>query len=136
MEITAEILDAVSAVARRHGIALVLLFGSLAASGEREDSDVDLAVRFRDRKPTLPRLLDVQRDLSELFPGREIDFASIERADPLFMKKIAERFVVLFEDPGEADAFRRLAFKRYQDHAGYLAMERDFAFRYVEKIAR
>lgn len=38
--------------------------------------------------------------------------------------------------PGEADAFQRLAFKRYQDHGRYLAMERDFARRYLEKIAR
>lgn len=136
MEIAAEIRDAVSALAGRHGISLILLFGSLAAGNAREDSDADIAVRFRDRKPTLPRLLDVQRDLSDLFPGREIDFASLERADPLFMKKIAERFLVLFEEPGEADAFLRLAFKRYQDHGKYLAMERDFARRYVEQIAR
>lgn len=136
MEITPEIRDAVAAVARTHGIALVVLFGSLAAGNAREDSDVDIAVRFRDRKPTLRRLLDVQRDLSGIFPGREIDFASLERADPLFMKKIAERFLVLYEEPGESDAFLRLAFKRYQDHGRYLAMERDFARRYVEKIAR
>lgn len=136
MEIMPQIRDAVAAAAGTHGIALVLLFGSQAAGNAREDSDLDIAVRFRDRKPTLRRLLDVQRELSGVFPGREIDVASLERADPLFMKKIAERFAVLFEDRGEADAFLRLAFKRYQDHARYLAVERDFARRYVEKIAR
>lgn len=136
MEITAEIRDAVAVAARNHGIALVLLFGSLAAGNARQDSDADIAVRFRDRKPTLRRLLDVQGELSRIFPGREIDVASLERADPLFMKKIAERFLVLYEEPGEADAFQRLAFKRYQDHGKYLAMERDFARRYLEKIAR
>ncbi|KRT73330.1 MAG: polymerase beta domain-containing protein, protein [Deltaproteobacteria bacterium CSP1-8] len=136
MEITAKIRDAVSAVARRHGIALVLLFGSFAAGNTRENSDVDIAVRFQDREVSLRRLLEVQEELSGIFPGREIDAVSLERADPLFMKKIAERFLVLYEEPGAADAFLRLAFKRYQDHGKYLAMERDFARRYVEKIAR
>ncbi|MBI5418668.1 MAG: nucleotidyltransferase domain-containing protein [Deltaproteobacteria bacterium] len=136
MEIAAETRDAASAVARKQGITLVLLFGSFAAGNAGEESDVDIAVRFRDRKPTLRRLLDVQRELSGIFPGRKIDVASLERADPLFMKKIGERFLVLYEEPGEADAFLLLAFKRYQDHRRYLAMERDFARRYVEKIAR
>ena len=136
MEIAAEIRDAVSAVARRHGIVLVLLFGSFAAAKPREDSDVDIAVRFQDREVSLRRLLDVQEEFSGIFPGREIDAVSLERADPLFMKKITERVLVLYEEPGEADAFLRLAFKRYQDHGKYLAMERDFARRYVEKIAR
>jgi predicted nucleotidyltransferase len=136
MDITSEIRSAVSSVARAHGIALIGLFGSLATAQARVGSDVDIAVRFRDRKPTLRRLLDVQRDLSPIFPGREIDIASVERADPLFMKKIAERLVVLFEEAGESAAFLCLAFKRYQDHRRYLAMESDFASRYVEKIAR
>jgi predicted nucleotidyltransferase len=136
MEIAAEIQDAVSTIARRQEISLVLLFGSFAAGNAGEESDVDIAVRFRDRKPTLRRLLDVQGELSGIFPGREIDVASLERADPLFMKMIAECFLVLYEEPGDADAFLRLAFKRYQDHRKYLAMERDFVRRYVEKIAR
>ena len=129
MEIAAKIRDAVSAVARRHGIALVLLFGSFAAGNTRENSDVDIAVRFQDREVSLRRLLEVQAELSGIFPGREIDAVSLERADPFFMKKIAERILVLYEEPGAADAFLRLAFKRYQDHGKYLAMESDFATR-------
>jgi predicted nucleotidyltransferase len=122
-------------VARNRGLSLVVLFGSVAANAARPDSDIDIAVKFADKDPGLPRILEVQEEISRLFPGREIDLSVINRADPLFLKKIAEQCEFLYAEPGEAAAFRLMAFKRYQDHRKYLDMERDFAADYVKRIA-
>lgn len=133
--ITGEIKRAVGEIARRHGLSLVLLFGSAAAGTARPDSDIDIAVKIRGGDVGLRRILEIQRELSDLFGGREVDLAVLNRADPLFMKKIAERCSVLHGEPGEAEAFLLLSFRRYQDHRKYLEMERNFVYGYVKRIA-
>ena len=112
-----------------------MLFGSVAANDARPDSDIDIAVKFGGGDPGLLRILEVQKEISDLFRGREVDLSLLNRADPLFMKKIAERCEFLYAEPGEAAVFLLMAFKRYQDHRKYLDMERDFAADYVKRIA-
>jgi hypothetical protein len=73
--------------------------------------------------------------MSNLFRNQDVDLSVLNRADPFFMKKIAERCEFLYEEPGKASAFLLLAFKRYQDHRKYLKMEQDFAVEYVKRIA-
>ena len=122
-------------IARKRGISLVVLFGSFAANAARPDSDIDIAVKFRGGDPGLTPILEVQKEISALFHGRKVDLSLIHRADPLFLKKIAERCEYLYAEPGEESAFPLMAFKRYQDHRKYLVMERDFAADYVKRIA-
>ena len=112
-----------------------MLFGSVAASAAHPDSDIDIAVKFGDGDPGLLRILEVQEEISGLFRGREVDLSVLNRADPLFMKKIADQCEFLYAEPGEATAFLLMAFKRYQDHRKYLDMERIFAADYVKRIA-
>ncbi len=122
-------------IARKRDLSLVVLFGSVAANTPRPDSDIDIAVKFGGGDPGLLRILEVQEEISGLFRGRKIDLAVLNRADPLFMKKIAERCEFLYAEPGEAAAFLLMAFKRYQDHRKYLDMERKFAAEYAKRIA-
>jgi hypothetical protein len=122
-------------MARKRGLSLVVLFGSVAANAARPDSDIDIAVKFGDGNPGLPRILEVQEEISGLFRGRKVDLSVLNHADPLFMKKIAEQCEFLYEEAGEAATFLLMAFKRYQDHRKYLVMERDFAADYVKRIA-
>lgn len=125
----------IAGIAGKYGISLVVLFGSVAANAARPDSDLDIAVKFADGNTDLRRILDLQCDLSDLFRGREVDLSVINRADPLFLKKIAERYEFLFAEPGEGEKFLLTAFKRYHDHRKYLEMEQDFAADYVKRIA-
>ncbi len=122
-------------IARKRDLSLVVLFGSVAANTPRPDSDIDIAVKFSGGDPGLLRILEVQEEISGLFRGRKIDLSVLNRAYPLFMKKIAERCEFLYEEPGKGSAFLLLAFKRYQDHRKYLEMERDYAADYVKSIA-
>src|SRR5688572_28575309 len=77
-------------VARRHGLTLIVQFGSTVSGKAHEMSDVDVAVLF-DRSPPTPdhqsRLLQV---LQALFPDREVHLTILDRADPLFLKQIFE----------------------------------------------
>lgn len=67
-----------------------------------------------------------------LYPEREVDVALINRADPLFLKKITEACQLVYGSPQELQRLRIYAFKRYQDHRRYLDMEG----RYVERSLR
>lgn len=133
MIITGEMRGRVAAVAAKHGLKLVVLFGSAAAGTERADSDVDIAVKFGAGDCGLGRFFDVQHELSAMFGERHVDLSVLDHADPFFMKKIAERHVFLYADPGEDTSFLLLAFKRYQDHRPYLAMERRYVREYVNR---
>ena len=72
-------------MARKRGLSLVVLFGSVAANAARPDSDLDIAVKFGEGDPGLPRILEVQAEISGLFRGREVDLSVLNRADPLFL---------------------------------------------------
>ena len=133
--ISPETRRSVADIARKHVLSLVVLFGSVALNAARPDSDLDIAVKFGEGDPGLPRILEVQEEISGLFRGREVDLAVLYRADPLFMKKIADQCEFLYAEPGEAATFLLMAFRRYQDHRKYLDMERDFAADYVTRIA-
>jgi predicted nucleotidyltransferase len=133
--ISPETRRSIADMARKRGLSLVVLFGSVAANAARPDSDIDIAVKFGDEDPGLLRILEVQEEISGLFRGRKVDLSVLNRADPLFLKKIAEQCEFLSAEPGAAAAFLLMAFRRYQDHRKYLDMERDFAADYVKRIA-
>lgn len=58
-----------------------------------------------------------------------MDLAFLDRADPLFLKKILERCELLFGEPRRFAELRMLAFRRYMDHRRCLAMEADYVAR-------
>ena len=113
-------------LARRYGIRLILQFGSTVLGHARPDSDLDLAVLFDRVPPTLRELGDLAAGLQALMPGRSVDIAVLNRADPLFLKKILERCVLLHGSPRRLAELQMYAFRRYQDHRRFLRMERDY----------
>lgn len=121
--------DLIEPIARKHGIVLLLRFGSSVTGRLHERSDIDLAVLLQRVPDSLAAQSDLLQDLQQLFPGREVDLAIVNRADPLFLKKITEACRLLYGSPRALQRLNIYAFKRYQDHRRYLEMER----RYVER---
>jgi len=119
-------------IAERHRIVLLLRFGSTVTGTVHARSDVDLAVLLERMPRTLEAHASLLRDLQELFPGREVDLAILNRADPLFLKKVTEACLLLYGTPGALARLKIHAFKRYQDHRRFLEMER----RYVRHAVR
>ena len=110
-------------IARRHGIALILQFGSTVDGAVHEKSDLDIGVLFDRRPPGLAETGEIAHELQMLFPDREVDLAVLDRADPLFLKQVLERCRLLAGSPRRLAELKIYGFKRYQDHRRYLALE-------------
>jgi uncharacterized protein len=119
-------------IARRHRLALVVQFGSTVSGTLHQKSDVDVAVLYDRAPPSFEEQSRVAEDLQSLFPGRELDLAIIDRADPLFLKQIFERGRLLAGSARRFAEMKIYAFKRYQDHRRYLGLER----KYVQRVIR
>ena len=113
-------------IARRHGIRLLLQFGSTVSGPVHERSDVDLGVLLDRPSLGLREYGDLDHDLHALFPGRKLDLAILNRADPLFLKQITDNCTLLHGSEAELRRLKLYAFKRYQDHRKYLDLERHF----------
>jgi predicted nucleotidyltransferase len=122
-------------VARRHGIRLLLQHGSTVTGRTHAGSDFDVAVLL-DRAPgSADEYLALAGALQEAFAGRPVDLVVLNHADPLLLKRVTDNARLLY---GEAAALRDLklyAFKRYNDHRRFLAMERDYVRRKVAEAA-
>ena len=121
--------------ARRHAIQLILQFGSTVDGPVHSRSDLDLAILLKDTDVSLERFGDIQQSLQACFPGRDVDLAIINRADPLLLKQILDRCRLLY---GPIQTFQRLrlyAFKRYQDHRRFLDLERRFVNQTLDRLA-
>ena len=83
-------LERLSDVPQRHGIRLMLQFGSSVTGHLRPDGDFDLAVLLDPLPGSLAEELDLLADLQDLVKEHEVDIAIINRTDPLFLKQIVE----------------------------------------------
>ncbi len=118
--------DALAAIAKRHAIRLILQFGSSVTGKTHRLSDIDLAVMTNGGIPSFAELGALTHDLQAAFPERAVDLALLNRADPLFLKKVMESARLLYGSPRELHELAIYAFKRYQDHRKYLDLERRF----------
>jgi uncharacterized protein YutE (UPF0331/DUF86 family)/predicted nucleotidyltransferase len=116
-------------IAARHGIRLVVRFGSTVAGPTHARSDVDVGVLLGEPAVSLPQLTEIHAHLQALFPGRVVDLAVLNRADPLFLKKVTDRCRLLHGAPRDLHELRMYAFRRYQDHRRHLALERRYVAR-------
>lgn len=110
-------------LARRHGITLVLQFGSTVDGAVHERSDLDIAVLFDRQPPGLAERAEIAHQVQELFPSQEVDLAVLNHADPLFLRQVLERSRLLAGSPRRFAELKIYGFKRYQDHRRYLALE-------------
>jgi predicted nucleotidyltransferase len=122
-------------VARRHGIRLILQFGSTVDDLAHSHSDLDIALLVDTADVSLEQLGAMRHDLQLCFPHREVDLAIINRADPLFLKKITERCRLLYGPIKDLQGLRLYAFKRYQDHRRFLDLERRYVDRTLDRLA-
>jgi uncharacterized protein len=118
------------AIARRHHARLLVQHGSTVAGHPHERSDVDVAVLL-EGDPAYTRLGGLLADLERAFPGRTVDLALLNRADPLFLKKALENPRLLAGSARDLAELRLYAFRRYQDHRRFLALEARYVDRFL-----
>jgi uncharacterized protein len=108
--------QALGEVARHHGIALVIRFGSTVSGQTHPASDIDLGVLFERLPRTRDEELRTIADLQALECGGPVDVAVLNRADPLLLKQATDHARLEYGTEERFDAFRRYAFMRYHDH--------------------
>jgi predicted nucleotidyltransferase len=121
-------------LAQRFGIRVILQFGSTVTGTTHDGSDVDLAVQLETPPVSLETILEMQEALQAQFPGREVDVAILNRADPLFRKKIMEACRILFGTSQDFAELHLYSFKTYQDFRPYLELERQSVARRLSAL--
>lgn len=107
-------------IAKRYGLKLMILFGSVAQKRENRHSDVDIAILPK-TDLSIRRELELRKDLFELF-RREIDLSYINRASPLLLGQIAMHGKILYGNPKDYFSIKIYAMKRYLDFHPYFQL--------------
>jgi uncharacterized protein len=122
------------AIGQAHDILLLVQFGSSVSGTTHPASDLDLGVLLANPSRSLAEDADLVADLQSLSPGREVDVAILNRADPLLLKQVMDRACLLYGTTRRLAEFRLYAFKRYQDHRRFLDMERVYVARAIDTL--
>jgi len=136
LPLSKDIKDKIARIARKYGLKLVLLFGSEVNGKTHPGSDLDIAVMFEDSAVAEERLFDLIAKLQEIFRERNVDLGLINKADPLFLKKILERCELVYGEPRALAELKMYAFRRYIDHKRFLEMEEQYVGRLLEKFRK
>lgn len=134
IELSSGVSERVAQIARAHGLDLVVLFGSRAMGVAHADSDTDLAVCRRDQPLPLDDVVTLSVELGDGLCA-DVDLVDLRRADPLLLRQVFRRPVVLFETEGSFARERLRAFHRYEDYRPFLALERDAVRRKLQRYA-
>ena len=86
----------IKTLAEKYGLSLVLLFGSQATGNAHKESDVDIAY-LSPRMIPFEEEININADLVEVFRNNDVQSVNIRKASPLFLKKIVERCMILYE---------------------------------------
>ncbi len=121
--------DAFAALARRHGVRLVVRFGSTVTGRTHAGSDVDLGVVTDRARLSFTAQIDMISNHQAFGDGREVDVAVLNHADPLFLRQVADHCERVYGSPDDFAAFKLRAFHRYQDYSRYLVLEQAFVDR-------
>lgn len=120
-------------IAQKYDLRMILLFGSAISAKLHHQSDIDIAVLRQKPELGLKDYCDLLFDLQKLFSGREVDLALLNRADPLFLKKIVENCKLLYGHRRELAQLKIYAFKRYVDHQHFFDLENKFARDFIKR---
>ena len=81
---------------RRHGVSFLGVFGSFARKEAAPESDLDLLVRFAERKSLLD-LVRIEREVSEAL-GRKVDLLTEASISPHLRERILNETLVLYDE--------------------------------------
>lgn len=90
--------ELIISLCRENDIAALRLFGSTARGEEREESDVDLLVRFSERKSLLD-LIRIEEQFERAL-GRKVDLVTEGALSPYLRDRILRDSRVLYERAG------------------------------------
>ena len=81
-------------ICRQHDVSMIGVFGSMARGEARNESDIDLLVRFSKRKSLLA-VVRLERELSEAL-GRKVDLLTEGALSPYLRDRILREMRVVY----------------------------------------
>ena len=89
--------DKLAEFCRRHGIRKLALFGSVLTEHFSDSSDVDVLVEFEpDARVGYFRMAAMERELSELFGGRNVDLRTPSELSRYFREEVVRTAAVQY----------------------------------------
>lgn len=110
---------------RKHGLELLLVYGSVAKGQAKKNSDIDVAFRSVSKV----NFLGLMADLVEILEFSKVDLVNLDTANPLLLSQIVSDYVVLYGKKRAVDNLEIRAFNRYVDFKPFFDMENDFVNR-------
>ena len=108
----------IAAIAKKHNLKFVVLFGSAATRTTKDSSDIDVAVLRKDgARLTYEPFLNISNDLSDKMDAglQRIDLVDLTKANILLRYEITRGGVLLYGDEETYEDYRLFAFKDYID---------------------
>ncbi|MFB6159086.1 MAG: nucleotidyltransferase domain-containing protein [Candidatus Nanohalobium sp.] len=118
-EVLENVRSAVREVCQEYDVVAAYLFGSFVRGEEKEDSDIDVAVFFRDYN--INKLLELGRKIQEeAGVEREIDVRALNRSGTAFSFRVISEGEVLYEsEASERADVEQMIDRRYHDMKPY-----------------
>jgi predicted nucleotidyltransferase len=121
--------------AEKHGLSMVVLFGSRARNETHAGSDTDIAI-FAEKRKSIREISEMQMEFSEMFQIKNVELVDLSGQAPLFLKQVSDDGKVLYEQKsGIFDEFQIYAFKRYVEAKPLFAMRREFTEHFIRSHA-
>ena len=117
---------ALGKIAKKYGIKLVLLFGSQVNKKTHKMSDIDIGILLEKNNLNFKKFSNLLNNFQKLFPGKKIDLAIMNNADPLFLKKIFENYQLIFGSKKELSQLQLYSFHQFCDYQKYFRLEEQF----------
>jgi hypothetical protein len=90
----ARILEKIAQALKEQGATKVAIFGSYARGEERPESDIDVIVKFSEKKSLL-ELVKIERDLSETL-GIKVDLLTEKSISPYLIDIVRQQMEVIY----------------------------------------
>jgi len=88
--------DKIISICRKNNVQKLCLFGSMARGDAKQNSDIDLLIKFSKRKSLLDMVM-LENTLSEKI-GRKIDLLTESSISPYLKDQINNEMIVIYEE--------------------------------------
>jgi predicted nucleotidyltransferase len=118
MKITPEQKKNIAKIAKKHGLELVVLFGSRANDKAKEKYSFSIAVLFAD-KARDKNTLRISHELKKVL-GRPVKILTLNDANPFLLREVEQTGLLIFGRKIDYCEFNTFAFKMYFDFIYFL----------------
>lgn len=124
----------VSALAPKHELLLLMVFGSQAAGKTHPKSDVDFGFLAQKRMGLL-EIAKMQLEFSKKLKIPNLEMVDLKLATPLLLKNIARDAILLYQkEPGLFERFKIYGIKLFMEAQALLRLRKLSLNRFLEKV--